>query len=171
MCSGRGIIMSMRLPVPIATLLCCHALAACKHTDPPGNAEPPAFKPAKPRAWIINGQTIPVYGGNTNTGELIGPDASLAGPGMLEEAVGAAPTEPLPTGVGAPTLEGGMLHDGPPASEPQSPFDPALKNPPGTPDTPPPATDNKEGETPKPEETPKPGDPPKPGDLPKPGKH
>jgi hypothetical protein len=56
------------------------------------------------------------------------------GPGTLEAEIAASPGEPLPEGT-APVLDANIMPDGNPgeATEPvgQSPFDPALQNPPG----------------------------------------
>ena len=159
----------MRSSIQLAVLLGCGALVACSHTDSDTSAGEMAPVRPKPRAWVHNGLVIPIHGRSADDEELVGPDASLAGPGLLEEAVAAAPAEPLPTGAGAPTLEGGMLNDTPPATEPQSPYDPALKSPPGDPAAPAapgtPATGPTPPETPKvetPKEEPKPAGEPKP---------
>lgn len=102
------------------------------------------------RLWSVGGMTI----GNRDSAiapiseEPMGSDASLAGPGALEADLAANPSEPMPEGA-APTLDANIMPDGlpgeTPAVEPQSPFDPALQNPPvgTTPGTP-------AGETPAP---------------------
>ncbi len=109
------------------------------------------------RSWSVQGVRIPstaaARAGQYDRdaqglgGELMmGPDASLAGPGALEEALAIQPQEPLPDGAGlgqtsAPGHPDGLAAPGtgtgldgiplePTAPVPRSPFDPALQNPP-----------------------------------------
>lgn len=124
---------------PIYTLLTAASaalLASCGTPKDGETADAPKPAATGARVWNIGGMSVGGVGGSTAPigEEPMGPDASLAGPGPLEAAIAANPAEPLPEG-SAPTLDANIMPDGnpgePPLAEPQSPFDPALQNPPG----------------------------------------
>ena len=133
---------------PIRTLLPLLAVffSACGTPENEGEtaeASNPAFTGG--RVWNVGGMTVGTRSPTVApiSEEPMGPDASLAGPGPLEDALAASQAEPLPEGT-APTLDANIMPDGNPGETPnpvpQSPFDPALKNPPAS-NSPPPAGD------------------------------
>lgn len=146
---------------PTRTLLTAAAaaalLAACGTPKEGETTEAPKPATTGTRVWSIGGMSVGGVGGSTAPigEEPMGPDASLAGPGPLEAAIAANPGEPLPEG-SAPTLDANIMPDGNPgdpplSAEPQSPFDPALQNPP-------PAATNPEAQLPAPSDpVPEPG--------------
>jgi hypothetical protein len=139
-------------------ILAAAAGFSCSHSPEDAGSEESAFVPRKPPvgAWSVQGVRIPNSGASrglqndpTLGGELlVGPDASLAGPGPLEEALANQPLEPLPEGTalgqntgpgltdGVVAPESGTAPDGTPVVPvvpvPRSPYDPALQNPPPT---------------------------------------
>jgi hypothetical protein len=104
--------------------------SACGTPETEGEAaeaRKPAFKGT--RVWNVGGMTI----GNRMSSTVDPISEQPIGPGGVEEELATTPGEPLPEGT-TPTLDANILPDGAPAEPaeplPQSPFDPALKNPP-----------------------------------------
>jgi hypothetical protein len=113
------------LLLPIAAVL----FSACGTPDTEGEtaeAPKPAFTGNK--VWNVGGMTI---GSRTPAMDPISEEP--IGPGALEAELAASPAEPMPEGT-APVLDANIMPDGNPGETtepvPQSPFDPALQNPP-----------------------------------------
>lgn len=119
---------------PIAAVL----LSSCGTPDTGAESSEtpkPAFTGNK--VWSVGGMTI---GSRTSAIDPI--LEKPIGPGSMETELAANPEEPMPDGA-APTLDVNIMPDGNPSEStepvPQSPFDPAVQNPPG--EVPPPAPD------------------------------
>ena len=117
--------------LPFAALL----FASCGSPDTEGEtAETPKPAFTGNRVWSVGGMTI-----GTRASAVEPVLEEPIGPGALEAEIAASPGEPLPEG-SAPTLDANIMPDGNPAETtepvPQSPFDPALQNPPGGAPTP-----------------------------------